>query len=245
MFCPNCGNEIPDNSTFCTYCGAKILRPGESAEEPVPQASSRPSPGIELCGDGMYRWYYEFSMIKNPMILFTVLKVIGAVFGIMILFFLFFVFRSDGVEGLKENLLPLSLFVVFFFVLTLVGYLILAAMYGWKYIVLFEMNEDGVNHIQEPQQFKKTQAIAWMSAISGIASGRPLDGISRGLIVGTRNATYTTFKNVKRMKSVRGFHTIKLNETLNHNQIYVSNEDYDFVLDYIVKHLPDTAKRNV
>jgi len=24
MFCPNCGKEIPDGSTFCFYCGAKI-----------------------------------------------------------------------------------------------------------------------------------------------------------------------------------------------------------------------------
>lgn len=24
MFCPKCGKEIPDNATFCPYCGTKV-----------------------------------------------------------------------------------------------------------------------------------------------------------------------------------------------------------------------------
>ena len=30
---------------------------------------------IYLCGDGIYRWYYSVPMLKNPVILITVLKV--------------------------------------------------------------------------------------------------------------------------------------------------------------------------
>ena len=36
---------------------------------------------IELCADGKYRWIYEFNMLKNPTIFFTVLNI----FGVLIL----------------------------------------------------------------------------------------------------------------------------------------------------------------
>jgi len=28
VYCPSCGKQIPDNSTFCLHCGARIDRPG-------------------------------------------------------------------------------------------------------------------------------------------------------------------------------------------------------------------------
>ena len=34
------------------------------------------SKNIVLCPDGKYRWYYEYPMLKNPVILFTVWKVV-------------------------------------------------------------------------------------------------------------------------------------------------------------------------
>ena len=243
MFCPNCGKEIVDNAAFCAFCGAKIIRP-EGTETPVQKhVPQRPSPGIELCGDGMYRWFYEFSMLKNPGILLTVLKVFGIIFGILYLIMGIAVLRSDGIEGIRENIVPALLFLAFFAVLILVSYLILAAMYGWKYMVLFEMNDDGVRHIQQPSQFKKAQALAWLSAFTGIAAGRPIDGIGRGLLVGSKSESYTKFSDVRKIKVLRGLHTIKLAEMLEHNQIYAANEDFDFVLDYITDHIPDKAKK--
>lgn len=32
MFCKQCGKEIPDNSNFCTHCGAS-----QAVAEPAPQ----------------------------------------------------------------------------------------------------------------------------------------------------------------------------------------------------------------
>ncbi len=245
MFCPECGKEIPDNSIFCTFCGAKILRPGESADEQVPQTSSHPSSGIELCGDGMYRWYYEFSMLKNPMILLTILAIFGVIFGIIFLFLVISAVLSGDIEDIVENFVPFLLFLVFFAALILISYLIVSAMNGWKYIVLFEMNEEGVRHIQQPKQFQKAQALAWLSAFAGVVGGNPAGGIGRGLLVATKSESYTAFQNVKKMKSIRRYHTIKLNETLEHNQIYAEDKDYDFVLKYIADRIPEQAKRNL
>ena len=50
MFCKQCGKEIPENSNFCTWCGASqaAAEPaGETVIEPVPQAGE-PAPQPEL-----------------------------------------------------------------------------------------------------------------------------------------------------------------------------------------------------
>lgn len=50
MFCKQCGKEIPENSNFCTWCGASqaAAEPaGETVIEPVPQAEE-PAPQPEL-----------------------------------------------------------------------------------------------------------------------------------------------------------------------------------------------------
>ena len=52
---------------------------------------------------------------------------------------------------------------VVFFVLSIVSYLILAALYGGKYQVLFEMTEDSVTHIQMPKQFKKAENVTCLA----------------------------------------------------------------------------------
>lgn len=41
MFCNKCGQEIPDGSTFCTFCGAKTTASGTMAGAPVNDYSSK------------------------------------------------------------------------------------------------------------------------------------------------------------------------------------------------------------
>ncbi len=44
------------------------------------------SNNIYMGDDGIYRWMYEFHMMKNPVILFTVWKVLGMSAAIIALF---------------------------------------------------------------------------------------------------------------------------------------------------------------
>ena len=92
-------------------------------------------------------------MRKNPTLYFTVLKVltIGALCCT-----LFVIATSIGSEGLGAFIEGAKVFGVgmaIFVPLTLLSYLILAAQYGWKYIVLFEMDENGIIHQQQDKQF--------------------------------------------------------------------------------------------
>lgn len=202
------------------------------------------SENIKKCDDGTYRWAYEFNMLKNPISLLTVLKIFLLVLvGIWIIFGLFRI-GDDGFVGAfvaqtKELLIPAAIL----FGLSIVGYIILACIYGWKYCVLFEMNETGIRHIQMEKQYKKAQALGWLTAMAGVAAGKP-GVMGTGLLAATKNEQATEFSKVKRLRTFRAFHTIKLDSPLNHNQIYAEPEDYDFVLNYISKRIPKNKSGN-
>lgn len=190
---------------------------------------------IKKYDDGTYRWVYEFDMLKNPIILLTVLKIFFLVLvGMWVVFGLFRI-GNDGFVGAfalqtKELLIPAAILLG----LSIVAYIILACIYGWKCCVLFEMNETGIRHIQMEKQYKKAQALGWLTAMAGAAAGKP--GMAgTGLLAATKNEQATEFSKVKRMRSFKAFHTIKLDSLLNHNQIYAEPEDFNFVLEYISK----------
>ena len=183
--------------------------------------------------DGTCRWAYEFDMLRNPIILLTVLKIF---FCIIIAMWVLFGALHIGDMGFigaytaqaKELLLP----ALILFVLSLAGYAVLASLYGWKYCVLFEMNEDGIRHIQMEKQVKIAQALGWLTAMTGAAAGNP-GTTGTGILASSRNELYTEFSKVKKMRVYKSLHTIKLNAPFNHNQVYVQPEDFPFVLDFI------------
>ena len=199
---------------------------------------------IKKGDDGTYRWVYEFDMLKNPIILLTVLKIFFLVLAGMWVVFGLFRIGNDGFIGAfaaqtKELLIPAAIL----FGLSIAAYIILACIYGWKYCVLFEMNETGIRHIQMEKQYKKAQALGWLTAMAGAAAGKP-GAAGTGLLAATKNEQATEFGKVNRMRVLRAFHTIKLDALLNHNQIYAEPEDYEFVLDYISKRIPKSKSDN-
>ena len=112
------------------------------------------------CGDGQYRWVDEYPMLKNPTILLTALTLFLlcglAPVGIVVLSSL----SREGISALVSGLQVYGILVLIALPLTLISYGILAMNYGWTYIVLFEMDETGITHLQQPRQFPKTQGFA-------------------------------------------------------------------------------------
>ena len=186
---------------------------------------------IRLCNDGKYRWVYEMNMLKNPTIFFTVLKVMMISIGIVWLFGL--------VIGLGDMSLDYFLFwtkltgimIGIFFVLTIIGVLITAAVLG-KYVVLFEMDEKEVVHIQMPRQVKKAEVIGLITALVGAMAKSPTT-IGAGVLATAKTKSTSEFVNVRRVKARRRFNLIKVNQLLDKNQVYVADEDFDFVYNFI------------
>ena len=98
MFCKNCGKEIPDNATFCTYCGAQTGMAQPGYQQPQYQQSQyRQSDknklaaglfGILLGGLGIHKFYLGKVGLGIVYILFCwtgIPSIIGLVEGIIYL----------------------------------------------------------------------------------------------------------------------------------------------------------------
>ena len=195
--------------------------------------------------DGSYRWAYEFDMLKNPAILITTMKVLLLSFGIVMAFMLIVQLIDSTLDSLSEYLGffgPFFILLGVFMVLGVIAYLIVAASYGWKYMVLFTMDENQIEHRQMKSQFNRASAMGWVTAAAGILAGRP-GTAGAGVLAATRSASTSVLENVRVIKAVRGRNTIYVNQLLEHNQIYADGADFDFVLDFLIKHCPNAKVR--
>lgn len=261
MFCENCGKEIPDDAKFCPECGTPITEVrGSDPAEPeeavmdlvVPEekkirkkkesyakkgniSGEKVTENIYLCPDGVYRWFYELDMLKNPTILFTVWKVLGLsilIVALLITVVLFFQGEYDSVTTVWTSLSVFKIIIPIFFVLSIIAYLIVAAMFGWKYIVLFEMDDERVSHIPSPRQFKKAQALNWLTVMVGIL-GKNRGAVSAGMLAGAKGPSTSIFKDVEFLRVRRKRHTIHVDQLLDKNQVYAEDADFDFVEHFI------------
>ena len=147
-----------------------------------------------------------------------------------------------NMESFLGNVKIFGIIFLVFLVLAFVSYVIVAEKNGWKYMVLFEMDENGVTHTQMQKQFEKAQALGWLTALAGIAAGNPtLAGA--GIASAVHDSVHSEFSKVRNIKVLRRRGVIKVNEALFKNQIYADGEDFDFVLNFISARIPDSAAR--
>ena len=191
---------------------------------------------VRKCTDGKYRWLYEMSLVTNPTVFLTVFGIFfWIIVGAWVVFgFFLYVVHGDwkGLLGMGEAML---LVLAIFAVLTMLGVLLLAAAYGGKYRVLFEMDEVGVKHIQLPADASKAKKMGLLAAFFGLATGKPAVA-GAGLLAAGKDVSTSEFKKVRRVTARRRLHLIKVNQLLERNQVYASAEEFDFVFHYIKSH---------
>lgn len=192
---------------------------------------------VRLYPDGKYRWVYEVNMLTNYSILFDVWKVLGISIGILVLLFVVIaVFDGDwDVDMLIGMASTLGIVALVMLVLGLIGYFVYAAISGWKYAVLFIMDEKEVVHQQMPNTVKKGQLIGALTILAGLASGRP-GAVGTGVLAQSRLSMTSTLAHVERLISCRKMNLIKVNERFEKNRVYVNTEDFDFVYDFLLTH---------
>ncbi|MCR5439207.1 MAG: hypothetical protein K6F01_07240 [Selenomonas sp.] len=189
---------------------------------------------IQQGKDGIYRWVYELNLYTNPTIFFLVSKIFLGI-GLGLFFFIqVLVMIEDGfqLDQLLDSIVMLAAGFVGILVLVAVGYLVYAFIMGGKYCVLFEMDERGVKHTQLPHQVKKAKVIGMLAVMTGAAAGN-LTAMGSGLLAASHSSTYSEFSKVKSLEILRKRNAIKLNEPMNYNQIYVDDDNFDFVLKFI------------
>ena len=194
---------------------------------------------VQLCADGKYRWVYEMHLLKNPTIFLTVLKVMGIALGIVWLFGIVVAAIQGDLDGgyFLFWLKVIAIIAGIMIVLTGLSILILAAIMGGKYVVLFEMDETQVVHIQMPRQVKKAQLIGAITALVGLAAKNPTT-VGVGILSTAKSRSTSEFDKVRSVKAYPKCHLIKVNQLLFKNKVYVSPEDFDFVYNFIKSRCP-------
>lgn len=240
MKCNSCGKELGEGDAFCPFCGAKLSHQANTV-----QASPDPvtvQDGILHGKDGAYHWIYEVNLLKNPVILFTVWKIIllCAMAPGLLLFFL------ELGEGFVTALLLFgkifAVVAVIGTVLTLVAYyLIIIPMYGGRYCVVFEMDDQGIRHTQMQKQFNRNRVLSMVGVLAGAVAGNP-SVVGANLMSGAKQSTYSRFCAVRKITAQQKRHTIKIvTRDMEHNQIYADDRNFDFVLSFIQQHSPGKA----
>ena len=253
-YCFKCGKELPDEAVFCSSCGtqqpvteaaqpapaAPVPAPAPAAPEPFVPRSEQPqavgggdpyvSKNVLLCTDGKYRWVYEMNLFKDLWVFWTILKIFGGIIlGGMLIFLVIEIFGGHDYEGvLKMGLIMGAIFLG----LSILGYLLYAAMMGGKYCVVFTMDNEGILHEQQAKQAKKASVIGDLLVLAGAATGN-LTTVGIGMTHGNRSAMHTTFKGTKKLTSIKRSRTIKLDSPMDHNRVWCEDEDFDFVWNYI------------
>ena len=192
---------------------------------------------VTLFPDGNYRWVYEVKMLTNPTILFDVYKVLGISFGVVWLFMLLI----NGCEGnltlgsIWEFSYGFLVLMAVFVVIGIVAYFIVAWVYDWKYMVLYTLNEKEVIHQQMPRQAKKAQVLGALTAMVGGLAGKS-GVVGAGLLTASKTSSISKLADVAHLIPNRRRNLIKMNQLFNRNRIYVPDEDFDFVYDFLRKH---------
>ena len=245
MYCENCGTQLKDGAKFCPNCGAPQAV-GQPQATSQPQMASQPRPEeltarIQLCPDGKYRWSYEVNLWRNPSIFLDLMKVFGVIMLGMWLLVAIIVPLFDGhlrwhrVVDTSGTFIGVLIAVL---VLFLIGYVISGFVSGGRYAAYFVMDEETVTHQQMDKGVKRTQLIAAINMMADDDMG------SAALLAAAHSPFITPYRRVRKIKTHRRRHLIKVDELLTKNRIYVEDpEDYEFVLRYISERCPKAKKK--
>ena len=205
-------------------------------------ATSQSNSSLLQDHSGKYRWLYELPMLKSFFLLFEVWKVLGiSIFIVYSITLLIQLISGNGFSSFSSSFLFLLIPSAILFVLSLPAYYIVTKANNGKYTVLFEMDNSGIDHIQV--KTAKAKALELLTVFVGRSTNNPTT-TAAGLLSASGTSLYSRFSNVKKIHAYPKKHLIKLNGTFFRNQVYVDEENFDFVYNYILQHCPDAERIN-
>ena len=183
-----------------------------------------------------YRWVYELPMMKSFFLLFEVWRVLGISAGIIIvLMAITHLFNHEGWQGLLFSIEMGVLVLAILMVISIPAYWIVTKANNGKYTVLFDMDNDGIDHTQIKTD--KQEALDFLTAFVGSAA-RSFSAMGAASLSAGGGSLYSRFSRVRKIKAVPKKDLIKIYGRVMRNQVYVAPEDYDFVYNYIVERCP-------
>ena len=228
-YCATCGTPLSDDALFCENCGTPV-------NETV-ASNSKTDDRVLKDSKGTYRWIYELPMLKSFFLLFEVWKVLAMAAAVVCIFMLLIgLISGDGMDAAVGSVITCAIVLGILEVLSLPAYYIVTKANNGKYTVLFEMDEEGIDHTQIKTD--KAKALELLTIfVGGVTKNR--GATAAGALAASGGSLYSRFANVRRVKAYPKLNLIRVNGRLIHNMIYVRDEDFDFVYQYIVNHCPN------
>ncbi len=182
--------------------------------------------------DGTYDWIYCMNMMKDLSMLKFYYKVIGLCFLPIILLMIWMALtgRFDWSSFLVVMLCFVVVLLIVLFAVWLVN-----KLFQSKYMLIYQMNNEGLTFSQTTDQAEMTRTIAAASAAASAAGGHTGGVISGSGMALSPNAYYSEFSKVRSVRGVRKDNLIWVNTFLQFQQVYVPAGSYDFVWNYITQ----------
>lgn len=186
--------------------------------------------------DGKYRWVAELPMQKAFFLLFEVWKVLGfSALAVALLGTVASLLDGNGPGAAAGSFGMAALVLGILFVLSVPAYWIVTRANNGKYTVLFEMDDDGIDHTQIKTD--KAKALEALTVLAGTAA-KSRTAAAAGILSASGGSLYSKFSKVKRIKAVPEKGLILLSGTLIRNQVYTDDQYFDFVYEFITRRCP-------
>ncbi len=182
--------------------------------------------------DGTYDWIYCMNMMKDLSMLKFYYKVIGLCFLPIILLMIWM--ALTGRFDWSSFLIVMLCFVVVLLIVVFAVWLV-NKLFQSKYMLIYQMNNEGLTFSQTTDQAEMTRTIAAASAAASAAGGHTGGVISGSGMALSPNAYYSEFSKVRSVRGVRKDNLIWVNTFLQFQQVYVPAGSYDFVWNYITQ----------
>ena len=178
--------------------------------------------------DGKYRWARSVNLLTNMSIFLHLMKVLTLVALGLLLGVLFIMLTSGGLTLIRA--------VAGFFIalsvawgVGLLSYIIYCYIRGGSFMSYYTMDEHGISELFAPHRKEDIENIGITPGLAGFTPVRA-----------TNHKTNTTvrFEQVRSLKYRQALGHIKLSMGLEALRVYVPEEDFAFVSNFLAEHCP-------
>ena len=117
----------------------------------------------------------------------------------------------------------------------LIAYPLFILVKGGRYAILFEMDAKGVRHIEMPSTVDRSELLAWVGVVAGLAARNPTVMGSNPLAL-SRKEMYTRFKDVRKVVVLGRKRVIKLiSRDMTRDLIYAGADDFASIEAFVLR----------
>ena len=182
---------------------------------------------------GVYHWAYYLNMYKNFSMLRMILKAMGIGMFVIDAIIVGALISSGSRAFSTAEIIGFIIITVAIILAIVVGcYFLVAFIYGGMYISYFVMDDQKISHYQPTEQADKARLIALFSAAGGAATGN-WGLTAASMTAGGNLIVEMKFDDIRSMTIVPSQGEIRVHSFLTWNTIYVNQEDFGIVSEYL------------